>query len=300
MKTSMIERNPIILSEASSQKVQTLIRASHRHPMDLQKVLPWDDGIDFSKPPKMESGSWIYGTPYWENLAAEQRRELLWKEIARDISMFIWLEQTLPPLYIGYINRYRFSLSPEVYEYLMIFSREEITHTLMFRRYMKMAGLELFQPPAGQYAQFLAKLPEIHPVIGILWTLMVESLAELNAIYLTQDDEIDPLTRKMFFEHHIEEVRHIAFGKRVVEDFFAIAPESELATIRAQFAEAYRDCKLEVTYNAQIAQHTSFEFPVAADDEAAIAVIRTSENNRRLNGERFAEMDRWFAQIGIA
>jgi len=267
--------------------------------MDLQNVLPWDDGIDFDKPPKMESASWIYGTQYWDNLTDQNRREILWKEIARDVSMFIWLEQTLPPLYVGYTNRYRFSLSPEVYEYLMIFSREEITHTLMFRRYMKMAGLDLFQPPGGQYAQFLAKLPEINPVIGILWTLMVEYAAELNAMYLTQGDDIDPLTRMMFREHHIEEVRHIAFGKRVVEDFFSTAPEAELSTIRTQFKVMYHDLKGEVTYNAEIINHTSFPLSISGDNEAEIEAIRTSKNNRRINSERFAEMDSWFAQLGI-
>jgi len=223
MTAAAAEQNPIILASENLAKVQTLINASHRSPMDLATVLPWSDSIDFDKPPKIERGSWIYGTPYWDALSDQQRRELLWKEVARDVSMFIWLEQTLPPLYIGYINRHPFSMSPEVYEYLMIFSKEEITHTLMFRRYMKMAGLELFQPPVGTYAQFIAQLPSMHPVIGILFTLMLEWVAEENAMFLTQDDSVEPLTRKMFHKHHIEEARHIAFGKRVAENFFSKA-----------------------------------------------------------------------------
>ncbi|ATP28180.1 p-aminobenzoate N-oxygenase AurF [Chromobacterium violaceum] len=299
METSTVARDPLGLSDESRRKVQTLIRASHRKTMELESVLPWENGINLSLPPKMETGSWIYGTPYWDAMTPEQRHETLWKETARDVSMFIWLEQTLPPLYVGYINRFRFDLSPEVYEYLMIFSREEITHTLMFRRYMKMAGLELFQPPGGAYGSFVEKLPMMNPVIGILWTLMIEWAAELSAMYLTQSAEVEPLTKMMFHEHHIEEVRHIAFGKRIVEHFFDTAPEAELAAMRAQIGQLLRHFKAEMTFNSEIAKHTSFVFPIQPGDEEAIALVRGSANNQRLNSERFAELDQWFAELGI-
>lgn len=299
METVAPLENPIILTDESRDKVLTLIKASHRDPMNLESVLPWQNGIDFEKPPKIERGCWIYATPYWDALDAAQRRELLWKEIARDVSMFIWLEQALPPLYIGYINRFPFGLSPEVYEYLMIFSREEITHTLMFQRYLKMAGLALFRPPTGAYAAFVSQLPSMHPVVGILWTLMIEWTAELNVMCLTQDVSIEPLTRKMFLEHHIEEVRHIAFGKRVVESFFNVAPLCQLDTIRASIGPAFQNLKREVTYNREVALHTSFVFPIAAGDDEKISAIRDSSNNQHLNSERFDEINRWFLQLGI-
>lgn len=298
-ETLELKPNPIALSDADRAKVQTLIRASHREPMDLEKILPWQDGIDFGKLPKMESGSWIYGTSHWDALTEEQRRELLWLEVARDVSMFIWLEQSLPPLYVNIANAHPFSLQPEVYEYLMIFSREEITHTLMFRRFLDTAKLKIFRPPSGPYAQFMTQLPTMHPVVGILATLMIEWVAELNVIYLTQGRNNEPLVRKMFHEHHIEEVRHISFGKRVVESFMASAPEEVVANIQSKFGVIYRNLKAEVTYNREIALHTSFPFPIQPDDEEEIARVRNSENNQRLNMVRFAEVDEWFRKLGI-
>ncbi len=298
-ESSKLTENPLRLSDEDRAKVGVLIRASHRSPMSLEEVLPWGDGIDESKLPKREDGGWIFGTEAWDSLSADQKRELLWKELARDISMFIWLEQSLPPLYMGYINKFPFALHPEVYEYLMIFSKEEITHTLMFRRYMKMAGLPLFSPPKGFYAQFTQQLPALHPVVGILSTLMIEWGAELNVMYLTQRDEVDPLTRKMFHAHHLEEARHISFGKRVIESFFESTPGEALAPIRVQFAQTYRSYKDEVTFNRDIALHTSFPFPIDVKDDASVAQVRNSENNRRLNAERLGEIDRWFAQLGI-
>lgn len=289
----------IYLTEKDRAKVNTLIRASYREPMDLESILPWADGIDLSSTPKMESGSWIYGTKHWDILNEAQRKELLWKEIARDVSMFIWLEQSLPPLYINYANAEPFGMLPEVYEYLMIFSREEITHTLMFRRFLEITNLDIYRPPSGPYAQFLNELPNMHPVVGILSTLMLEWVAELNAIYLTQGRNIEPLTRKMFHEHHIEEVRHIAFGKRVVDTFFETGPAEIIDTIRSRFGMLYKNLKAEVTYNPEISLHTSFPFPVSPDDEEEIERIRNSENNQRMNAERFAEVDQWFTKLGI-
>lgn len=295
-----LKPNPIALSVADRAKIQTLIRASHRDPMDLEKILPWDHGIDYSKLPKMEAASWIYGTKHWDNLTAEQRHEVLWLEVARDVSMFIWLEQMLPPLYVNIANAHPFSLQPEVYEYLMIFSREEITHTLMFRRFLDTANLKIFRPPTGQYAQLMAQLPTMHPVVGILATLMVEWVAELNVMYLTQGKNNEPFVRKMFHEHHIEEVRHIAFGKRIVENFMATAPVEVKNNIRSKFGTMYKNLKAEVTYNREIALHTSFDFPIHPDNAAEIECVRNSENNQRLNEARFAEVDQWFRQLEIA
>src|SRR5438309_8093023 len=98
---------------------------------------------------------------------------MLWREVARDISMFIWLEQRLPPLYVGYINKHRDDIPPHIYEYLMIFS-----------------------------------------AVGILYTVLIEWLAELGAMHLARDETIDPLTRQLFIVHHRDEVRHISSGRK--------------------------------------------------------------------------------------
>ena len=69
-------------------------------------------------------------------------------------------------------------LAPEVYEYLMIFQKE-IVHTLMFQRYMKMANLPLFAPADGLFELLTQQLPKMHPVAGIICTLLIEWVAEL-------------------------------------------------------------------------------------------------------------------------
>ena len=293
--------NPIVLNERSQKTVRTLINASHRNLLFLDKVVDWETGIDFSKPPKLAESSWIYGTPYWDALTPAQRNEVLWLETGRDVSYFIWLEQTLPELYVGYVNKYHAQLSDDVREYLMVFSREEIVHTLMFRRYLEAANLRLWSHPENipNYSQFEQQLSGKHPVYGICWNLLIEWFAELNSIFQTQTDGIDPLTRTMFKEHHTEELRHLAFAKTVCENYFEIAPAGELAEMCAFFQQGYGFLLDEYTYMPEIALHTSFEFPIQPSDTDKIRAVRNSENNQRLNAQRFRDVAEWCLKYNI-
>jgi hypothetical protein len=292
--------DPFAMPEPKKDNIRKLVQASHRSFMDVDGVLPWSDGIDQSKSPKAARTSWVYGTPVWDKLTEGQRHELLWKETARDVSMFIWLEQTLPPLYVGYVNTYPHGLSPEIYEYLMIFSKEEIVHTLMFRRYMAIARLPLFTPPSGPYTALLSKLPVLHPAIGILWTLTLEWAAELVAMSGTQEPEVEALTRKMFHEHHVEEVRHITFGRRIIENFFNTASHAEQAAVREQFKPVLENLIDMLTFNPEIASHLSFPFPADLTDPDVVSTIRRSDNNRALNELRFKPQRDWFIELGLS
>ena len=293
--------NPIVLNERSQKTVKTLINASHRNLLFLDTVVDWAAGIDFTKPPKLAESSWIYGTPYWDALTPEQRTEVLWLETGRDVSYFIWLEQTLPELYVGYVNQYHGQLTDDVREYLMVFSREEIVHTLMFRRYLDAAKLRLWSHPENipNYSHFEQQLAGKHPVYGICWNLLIEWFAELNSIFQTQTDGIDPLTRRMFREHHTEEVRHIAFAKTVCENYFETAPAGEIEQMCSFFQQGYGFLLDEYTYMPEIALHTSFEFPIKPTDTEAIRAVRNSPNNQRLNAERFRDVREWCLKYNI-
>lgn len=284
------------LSVKSEQRLRKLIDHSHEQPMNFADCIDWHLGIDRQLPPKNPKHSWIFGTPFHDELSEEQRHEVLWLETARDVSMFISLEQTLPVLYVGYLNRYEGRFAPDIYEYLMIFSKEEIVHTLVFKEYMKRAGLPLF-PGEGSAAVFLGELPNRPPVQGILYTLLIEWLAELGAMFSSQSALVDPLTRQLFHRHHIDEARHIAFARDIVEAHFACAPEAELVKLRELGRTHVERLVPYYTYNRHIARLTSFDFPVRSEDD--IAAVANSEANAALNEKRFAPMFAWMRNLGM-
>lgn len=291
---------PLIwLNERASQGIEGLISKSHAAPMDLNEVVQWQVGVDRQRAPKRMEDSWLYGTAQFEALSDQQRHEVLWLENARDVSMFITLEQTLPPLYVGYLNTYAGKLAPEVYEYLMIFSKEEIVHTLMFQRYMKMANLPLFAPADGLFELLTQQLPKMHPVAGIICTLLIEWVAELSAMYVSQDEVVDPLTREMFRAHHVDEARHIAFARWVGESFFEQAAEEDAAKMRGLMRGLMARLIPQFTYNPEIAVHASFDFPVAADDLELITQIRNSPANLAKNEKCFAPIYSWLSKLEV-
>ncbi|KQZ34438.1 hypothetical protein GPY61_10905 [Massilia sp. NEAU-DD11] len=297
----MTGQPPIIpLSPRGRLGVETLIEKSHAAPMDLNQVVPWRTGVDRQGVPKKMEHCWIYGTPWFDALTDAQRHEVLWLENARDVSMFILLEQTLPPLYMGYLNAHADALAPDVREYLMIFSKEEIMHTLMFRRYMKVARLPLFGAPDGLHEMLTVQLPKMHPVAGIIATLLLEWVAELSAMFVSQDDVVEPLTREMFYQHHLEEARHIAFGRWVGESFFEHAPDEQATQMRQMMRGLMARLVPQFTYNPEIARHTSFAFPIACGDQSAIDAVRYSERSLALNDRRFAPLYAWLRKVGVS
>lgn len=276
-----------------------LTHASHKNYIDLETSLPWAQGVDRSRPPKAMDQLWIYGTPYWDALTDEQRVEVAWLETARDASMFIHLEHVIPPVYTGYVHDHRENLDRTVYEYLMLFSREELTHIMAFQRFLKLANLPWYPRP-GSYAELSSKLPNMRPELGILFTLMIEWTAELAVMHATQFDEVDPFTRELFRAHHTEESRHIAFGKAIGQGFFARAPEGEAREVREHLSKLLHGLIPLFNFNPEIARYTSFHFPIQPSDADAIRDVQRSQHNRELNAVRFKEMFVWCENLGIA
>lgn len=287
-------------SPAETRAVEKLVTLSNEKCLSLTSVIDHNTTINKNMLPKKENCAWFYGTKYWDMLTKEQKKEVLWAEVARDVSMFIFLEQTLPPLYVGFVNRYREGFTKEIYEYFMIFAKEEIVHTLIFRKWLALTHEKVWPAPSSNYTGLLQKLPVLHPVIGVLWTLTIEWAAETNAIFTTQGPEVEPVTARMFFEHHKEEVRHITFGRKVINNWFSNASEDEKELVRNTFSGQLSALMSLITYNNDLQKMLSFKLPFDENDEQVVKEIRTSENNRKINAQRFAEQMEWYKQLGIA
>jgi len=283
----------LALPERIRHKIVSLTERSHHSHMDLNTALPWSQGIDKGLYPKRPDTCFIYGTAAWDALTPEQRLQLAWDETVRDVSMFIWLEQTLPPLYVGFINKQGHLLPDYLKDYLLVFSKEEIVHIQVFRRYMEMLGLPLYGAPPGLHELCVEKLPTMHPVVGILCTLLLEWVAENGAQHCVASDAVDPLTRRLFRAHHREELRHIAFARWVVSALAPQLPAPEQARLR-QFTETLVERLFpQYTINAEIATRVPFPLGFTLDDETALHAARYSPNNLRINDERFSPIIRW-------
>lgn len=278
-------------------KVERLLSLSHETNMTLDNAVDWDQGVDRSRWPKAPEHCWIYGTPWWDRLSESDRLALAWEENAREVSMFIQLEETLPRIFGGIIVNHGDALQPVVRDYLWMFSKEEIIHTLVFRKYAEKAGLTLFRPSEGLYELFAHKLPNMPPVVAVLFTFLVEGLGETNAMLSTQSDTVDPLTRELYRSHHQEEARHLAYGRMAVEATLQGAPEGTAARMQASVEQFMTQFVAQYTFNVEITERVDLGF--TADDLDIIAEIRNSENNRALNERRLRPTLHWLRKLSL-
>lgn len=292
-----MERPILNLGEHRLGQLDGLIRASHATHMDLNSVIDWGLGVDKSLPPKRRECSNIYGTRHWDVLTEVQRIEMLWQEVALSASQFIWLEEALNPLFFRLLHRHHRRVPPAIREYMVIFCREEIVHTQMFRRYLKLAGLPVYGAPDIQY--FFEELVSMHPAVGVLCVYLGEALAE-EAVMRQQGPGIDPLTRQLFYEHHREEARHLAFGRAICEAFFERAPLRAKERMGQLIRGMMSSLVPEYTYGAEIARHLTFDIGIDPDDKEEIRRVQLSPNNRRLTDECWGHLLSWLKRMGLA
>lgn len=282
----------IPISGPTLSQVHTLLRKSHERPLELQTAVPWDIGIDRSRPAKALSQLWIYGTPFYDLLNERQRIELSWLEVARDVSTLIKLKEYTSSLYTGYLSKYKRSLPSVVQDYLLVHAKEEIVHALILRRYMSLAGLPTYESfPA--YGHIAALFPEMHPCIGILGNLLMGWIIDAGAMYATQSTSIDVITREVFKLHHADKVRHLDFSRRMVEDYFAEGSRQERQRVRQIFSWVIPDMLAAYRFEPEVAKHTSFEYPLNTDKTDFVTAIRQSAHNGLLDDARFPELMSW-------
>lgn len=192
--------NPMLnLNDHRMKQLEGLIKNSHDDHMSLNTAVDWSLGVNKTLPPKRPECSNIYGTRYWDALTEEQRLEVLWQENGQAASQFIWVEEALNPLFVRLLHKNHGSFPEPIREYLMIFCKEEIVHTQMFRRYLQVAGLPLYGEPEIQY--FFEQLAPMHPAVGVMCVYLSEAIAE-EAVMRQLGPGIDPLSKQLFMAHH--------------------------------------------------------------------------------------------------
>jgi hypothetical protein len=170
----------------------------------------------------------VHGTEAWDTLDDSQRRRLAFHEIVNFFSFVLHGER---PLLEGMSHRlYGLGMPDGVSEYLHHFLDEENKHMVMFatfcHRYAgkiypeKKIPFEKTYAPGEEDLSFFAKV------------LVVEELGEYYNVVLARDPRVDPLVREINLVHHIDEARHIAFGRAWMRELWQRhAPEWSRETV---------------------------------------------------------------------
>ncbi|PKF74866.1 diiron oxygenase [Chryseobacterium sp. PMSZPI] len=275
-----------------------LNEASEKKQMSLLLDHPWDEPVDNVWLKKRENIS-IYGTLYYDLASEEERRLLSVYETGSWWYTFIVFENLVSEYYMKIVNHGSLKKFPEVVKYMHHFCKEEIVHAMVFRKAMNYFNITPFPVPLNlrEIYSHNASMSEF-PLKAIYLTILIEWLAENNAMEDCNSKEISRLSRAVAVEHHKEEARHIEWGKNMIREFIDVVPEFllEAQEITAPLLRSMLDMSIS---SIVVYSRVGFKDKAFRNYKELIPTLLNSENRKRINSKIMAPMMRYFVEIGI-
>lgn len=286
------------LSPKFSELLEKLNKASEKKQMSLLLDHPWDEPTENAWLKKRENIS-IYGTPYYDLASEEERRLLSVYETGSWWYTFIVFENLVSEYYMKIVNHGSLKRFPEVVKYIHHFCKEEIVHAMVFRKAMNYFNITPFPMPLNlkEIYSHNASMSEF-PLKAIYLTILIEWLAENNAMEDCNSKDISKLSRAVAVEHHKEEARHIEWGKNMIREFIDVVPEflDEAKQITAPMLRSMLDMSIS---SIMVYSRVGFKDKAFRNYKDLIPTVLHSENRKRINSKIMAPMMRYFVEIGV-
>ncbi len=199
----------------STELAPRLSDASVRKIWDVYSAFDWPESLDpeaeWYMSPELIS---IYGTEVYEALSETQQKRLSFYEVANLFSFVLYGER---PLISGLMNRmYRKNTHGVVTEYLHHFVDEENKHMIMFGMFCNRYAGRIYPEKKVVLPREYAKGEE--DVAFFCKVLIVEELGDFYNLKMMSDTTINPLVARINKVHHIDEARHLSFGREFLRE----------------------------------------------------------------------------------
>ena len=218
--------------ESSAALARKLSEASVRKAWDVYSAFQWPEsltGHEWMMSPELTS---LYGTPMWDQLSEEQQRLLSKWEVGNFFSLVLQGER---PLVQGLVHRLYSKKSPDaVTEYLHHFVDEENKHMVMFGMFCRRYLGKIYPEKKVLAPAKLSKDEE--EIVFYCKVLVVEELGDYFNVFMQKDERLHPIVRELNRVHHIDESRHLAFGRAHLKALC----EKHLPTLSEERREALR------------------------------------------------------------
>ncbi|RNA63527.1 hypothetical protein D1631_17215 [Chryseobacterium nematophagum] len=286
------------LSSKFSTLLEKLNKASEKKQMSLLLDHPWDESPEGVWLKKRENIA-IYETPYYDLATEEERRLLSVYETGAWWYTFIVFENLVSEYYMKIVNHGVLKRFPEVVSYMHHFCKEEIIHAMVFRKAMTHFKITPFPIPLNlrEIYSHNAAMSEF-PLKAIYLTILIEWLAENNAMEDCNDKGISMLSRAIAVEHHKEEARHIEWGKNMIREFIDVVPSfiKEAQEITAPMIRSMLDMAVS---SVVVYSRVGFENKAFRNYDDLIPTVLNSDNRKKINSRIVAPMMRYFVELGI-
>jgi len=199
--------------KVAADRLNQISRHAYQNPYT---ALSWPDVVDpdedwFSTPEYLS----LNGTTEWDALAQRERKRLAFHEAVNFYSLNIHGEKSLMA---GLAERMYRKDMLEVSDYLHHFLDEENKHSIFFggfcTRYARVYRSRQFALEDGQQPRGVADF------LFFAKTMIFEEIVDNYNWVQARDDRLHPVARFINRNHHVEEARHLVFGRQLVTELW--------------------------------------------------------------------------------
>jgi len=246
--------------------VRKLSASSRRNYQNPYESIEWPDEVDRAEwftTPEFVS---LHGTPAWDGLPDERRRELSFWEAVNFFSLNIHGEKRLME---GLAHRLYQPGLEGVAEYLHHFLDEENKHSIWFGTFCNRYAGKVYPDRQVDFPREYADGEE--DFLFFAQVSIFEEIVDRYNLTMGRDESLVPVVRQINANHHAEESRHLVFGRRIVDWLWrewvdTWSPEV-VAGIRAHL-DAYVTATWREYYNPDVYRDAGFADPWATAREA--------------------------------
>jgi hypothetical protein len=275
--------------------VAKLCDASRRKAVDPYTHLDWPEKLDpdqWCTSPELVS---LHGTPRWEQLDEAARKRLSFLEAVNFCSINIHGEKVL----IEGLAQRLYSTSESAYAtsspYLHHFIDEENKHLVYFGGFCSRYAGKVYPDRKIDFPRKYA--PGEDEFLFFARVLVFEEIVDAYNQRNAADDRLAPIARAINHAHHLDESRHLAFGRQIVRELFqSRAPEWSRQTLEGvrKYLSAYFVATWREYYNPDVYTDLDVEDPYELAD-----VAFRDEGQRARRREMSAGLVRYFLENEI-
>lgn len=201
----------------------------------------------------------LYGTDIYAELTEKQQRSLSFFETVNFFSLNIHGEKSLIE---GLAHRlYKKELS-EFSEYIHHFLDEENKHMIYFGGFCQRYAGKIYKDRKLVFPRDYAEGEE--DFLFFARVMIFEELVDYYNVRLARDERLESTCRQINLVHHLEESRHLVFGREVVAklfDKFSPAWTDEVLLSVRQYLEDYFSVCWKEYYNPDVYRDAGLKDP---------------------------------------
>ncbi len=223
----------------------------------------------------------IFGTPAWETLSEEKQKLLSFYETVNFFSLNVHGEKSLLE---GLTRKLYDSDNPDVTDYIHHFIDEENKHMYFFGTFCEKYAGKIYPDRKIVFPREFA--PGEEEFLFFVKVFVFEEIVDFYNLTSSKDDRVNELCRAIHRNHHEDEVRHLAFGRVLLNDLFQKYSKEwsaeNLAGVR-EYIRSYYITTWREYYNPDIYVDVGLENPY---DLAAEAFDSTTAKEHRARASR--------------